>query len=74
MSWIEELDFEKALNEVIRNQRTGNDFIIDPLRFEDLKSERISESFISSIKDGLMSGSFRPQKMLAIDYQTYNKG
>lgn len=72
MSWIEELDFKTALNEVIRNQRRGNDFVIDPLRFEDLTVRTIKESFISTIKDDLMNGRFHPQNLLAIDYPKSN--
>lgn len=46
MSWTNELDIGDALDEVIKNQRTGNDFILDPLRFEDFKKPGIKNLFI----------------------------
>lgn len=67
MSWIERLDFERALKEVQRNQRKGGDFIIDPLRFEDLSIDKIKNLFISKLKKDLKDGKFYPKELLTID-------
>lgn len=70
MSWIKELDIGDALNEVIKNQRTGNDFILDPLRFEDFKKPEIKKLFIEDISTEL--ATYNAQKLLFIDYPKSN--
>lgn len=70
MSWIKELDIGDALNEVIKNQRTGNDFILDPLRFEDFKKPEIKKLFIEEVSAEL--ATYNAQKLLFIDYPKPN--
>ncbi|GEM_PF-1101042 len=70
MSWIKELDIGNALNEVIKNQRTGDDFIIDPLRFEDFKKPEIKKLFVEDISTEL--ATYNAQKLLFIDYPKSN--
>lgn len=70
MTWIKELDIDAALNEVIKNQRTGNDFILDPLRFEDFKKPEMRKQFIEELTVGL--STFNAQKLLFIDYPKAN--
>lgn len=71
MGWIDELEIDEALDEVIKNQRTGNDFILDPLRFEDFKENpEVKKLFINEIKSEL--GTYNAQKLLFIDYPKSN--
>lgn len=70
MSWIKELDIGDALNEVIKNQRTGNDFILDPLRFEDFKKPEIKKLFIEEVSTEV--AAYNAQKLLFIDYPKSN--
>jgi hypothetical protein len=70
MSWTNELDIGDALDEVIKNQRTGNDFILDPLRFEDFKKPEIKNLFIKEAISDL--ATYNAQKLLFIDYPKAN--
>ncbi len=70
MSWTNELDIGNALDEVIKNQRTGNDFILDPLRFEDFKKPEIKNLFIKEAISDL--ATYNAQKLLFIDYPKAN--
>ncbi len=70
MGWIDELEIDEALDDVIKNQRTGNDFILDPFRFEDFKNAEIKKLFIEEIKAEL--GTYTAQKLLFIDYPKSN--
>ena len=70
MGWINELEINEALDEIIKNQRTGNDFILDPFRFEEFKNAEIRKLFIEEIKAEL--GTYTAQKLIFIDYPKAN--
>lgn len=70
MSWLKELDIGDSLSEVIKNQRTGNDFILGPLRVGDFKKPEIKKLLIKEVSTEL--ATYNVQKLLFIDYPKSN--
>ncbi|MEA1965615.1 MAG: RNA-directed DNA polymerase [Candidatus Aerophobetes bacterium] len=57
MSWIEKLDFEKAVREICKEERQGKDLCLDPLRFEDLSIKSVREILIKTAKEKVKNGT-----------------
>jgi hypothetical protein len=70
MSWIDNIDIKNAIREVQFDERHGNDFCIDPLRFDDLSKENVIEGVIIDVQRKLEQSSF--SKLLEIDVPKEN--
>lgn len=53
MGWIEKLDFEEAMREILKYEREGEDLCLDPLRFEELSISSVRKKLIESIYEKL---------------------
>jgi hypothetical protein len=76
MSWIDKLDIESAINRIQSEERSGKDFCLDPLRFEDLRIESVKKIFVDSIKNKLekikKSGGYDISELISIDVPKSN--
>lgn len=48
MNWIAKLNFKKAIKEILKDEKEGKDFCLDPLRFEDISISSVKEKVIES--------------------------
>jgi len=71
MGWIENLDFEKAVKEICKDERQGKVLCLDPLRFEDLSIKSVREILIKSVKEKVKNGS-PPNPLIEIDVPKSN--
>lgn len=72
MSWINNLDFERAIKEIQSDEKKGKDFCIDPLRFEDLSLQEVRSELVDSIKKGLSENKYKLSDLLSVDVPKSN--
>ncbi|MHB1376866.1 MAG: RNA-directed DNA polymerase [Candidatus Humimicrobiaceae bacterium] len=72
MSWIDKIDVEESLREIISEERQGKDFCLDPLRFQDLSLKNVKETITKDIISKLKSGSYAVKKLINIDVPKSN--
>lgn len=70
MSWINKLNFEQSIKEIKQDEQQGNDFCLDPLRFEDLSIKETVESLENIVKKTIEKGQFSP--LIEIDIPKSN--
>ncbi|MFC1810849.1 RNA-directed DNA polymerase [Patescibacteria group bacterium] len=72
MTWINKLDFERAISEIRNDEKTGKDFCLDPLRFEDLADKKIRQSLIEELQSSIDQRKYLPQDLIKIDVPKSN--
>lgn len=72
MSWIEKLNLEESLKEIISDERQGKDFCLDPLRFQDLTIKKVKKIIIEDIKKILSNGKYITKELINIDVPKSN--
>ncbi|MHB8277514.1 MAG: RNA-directed DNA polymerase [Candidatus Humimicrobiaceae bacterium] len=72
MSWIEKLNLEESLKEIISDERQGKDFCLDPLRFQDLTLKHVKKVIIEDIKKILCEGKYVAEGLINIDIPKSN--
>ena len=72
MSWIEKLNLEESLKEIISDERQGKDFCLDPLRFQDLTLKNVKKIIIEDIKKILGNGKYVVEELINIDVPKSN--
>ncbi|MBD3270410.1 hypothetical protein GF376_02695 [Candidatus Peregrinibacteria bacterium] len=72
MTWIDELDFERAIDEIKIDEKTGKNFCLDPLRFNDLADKKIRATLIKEIVNIIKTNKYLPQDLIKIDVPKSN--
>lgn len=71
MTWITKLKIEDSIKEIQKDEMSGKDFCLDPLRFEDLSLKDVRKELINEVKKRVESG-YSMANLICIDVPKSN--
>lgn len=72
MSWVNKLNIEESIKEIVSDERQGKDFCLDPLRYEDLSLKKVKNKIIEEINNKFNNGAYTVGELINIDVPKSN--